>query len=91
MKPKRLNVKGTAFGKPEKNGSRKWAGPESGSVLQKIQTGDKEFLKTLGMTHKEAKEAYNEWLKGLRINSAAMERWYRGVASSMGKANQHDG
>jgi len=47
-----------------------------GSVRHLIWTGDKEFLKKIGMTQKEAAYKLHEYLKLADMDLLYMERWY---------------
>ena len=55
---------------------RKIPGAHANSVEHKIKTGDKEFLKSLGMTKEQAQKAMREYDKATRWNASAMESWY---------------
>lgn len=59
--------------------------PEPNSVAVKIQTGDPEFLRVLGLTKKQAKRAFNRWQTTCRIDAWHMERWYAEVTSMPGE------
>lgn len=49
------------------------------SVAARINSGDKDFLKKLGLTKEEAKRRLRAYLKETAGDANAMERWYRGV------------
>lgn len=67
---------------------RTFAGvPHENSIGRKVMRGDRETLKKLGLTHKQAKEKYREWQRQGDGNYSTMERWYRSNVQDSGKGD----
>lgn len=68
--------KGSGFRK-QKEPEGTSANPHSNSIAARIHRGDKKLLKQLGMTKDEANQKLRRANAESRIDSHAMERWYR--------------